>query len=149
MDRTASAHWQGGLKRGAGRISTGSSALQNLPYSFGTRFEGQQGTNPEELIGAAHAGCFAMALSGQLEQAGLTAENIDVTATVKLEKTEAGWTITESHLDLVARIPGADPAKFEKAARDAKEGCPVSRLLHTRITLNARLEGSAQTGGAH
>lgn len=148
MERKASARWQGGLKNGKGEVSVGSGVLQKTPYSFGTRFEDGKGTNPEELVAAAHAGCFAMALSAQLEQAGLTAETIEVTAAVTLEKTGAGWTVTASHLDTVARIPGADRAKFEKAAKDAKEGCPISRLLNAKITLNARLEGSAQTGGA-
>ncbi|MEX2264181.1 MAG: OsmC family protein [Bryobacteraceae bacterium] len=149
MERKASARWQGGLKNGKGVLSTGSGVLQNAQYSFGTRFEEGKGTNPEELIASSHAGCFAMALAAQLEQAGLTADTIDVTATVKLEKTGAGWTVTGSHLDLAARVPGADQAKFDKAANDAKEGCPISRLLNATITLSARLEGSAQRGGSH
>lgn len=143
MQRTASAKWQGGLKNGTGTVSTGSGVLTDAQYSFGTRFEQGRGTNPEELVAAAHAACFAMALSAQLEQAAMTAENLEVTATVKLEKAEAGWTVTESHLDLMARIPDADQAKFDKAANDAKAGCPISRLLNTRITLKATLESGA------
>ena len=143
MERTASARWQGGLKDGKGSVSTASGVLDHAQYSFGTRFEEGKGTNPEELIAAAHAGCFAMALSAQLERTGLKAENIEVTATVKLEKVANDWTVTASHLDLAARIPGADPAAFDKAANTAKEGCPISRLLKTNITLNARLEEAA------
>src|SRR5579862_3129064 len=116
MQRKASAVWQGGLKDGKGAISTDSGVLSDTQYSFSTRFENGKGTNPEELIAAAHAGCFAMALSGQLGQAGITAERIDVTATVSLEKTESGFAITESHLDLKAKIPGADQAAFDTAA---------------------------------
>lgn len=140
MKRKASAVWQGGLKDGKGTVSTASGALSDTQYSFSTRFEEGVGTNPEELIAAAHAGCFAMALSGQLGNAGLTAERIDVTATVTMEKLEAGWTVSASHLDLTARIPGADQAAFETAANNAKAGCPISRLLKAEITLDARLE---------
>ncbi|HUO29503.1 MAG TPA: OsmC family protein [Bryobacteraceae bacterium] len=140
MKRTASAVWQGDLKQGKGQISSASGVLSNTQYSFSTRFENGIGTNPEELLGAAHAGCFAMALSGQLGAAGLTAERIDVTATISLEKTESGFAITESHLDLKAKVPGADQAAFEKAAANAKAGCPVSKLFNTKITLTATLE---------
>jgi osmotically inducible protein OsmC len=141
MKRKASAAWQGGLKDGKGTISTGSGVLSETQYSFSTRFEDGIGTNPEELIAAAHAGCFSMALSGQLAGVGLTAENIATTATVTLEKTDAGFTVTEVHLDVTARIPGADPAKFEEAANNAKAGCPISRLLKANITMEAKLEG--------
>ena len=139
MKRNASAHWEGGLKDGKGTISTESGVLANTQYSFGTRFESGNGTNPEELIGAAHAGCFSMALSGQLANAGLTAQSIDTTATVTFEKLEAGFTVTEVHLKLVAKIPGADKAAFETAANNAKSGCPISRLLNAKITLDAQL----------
>jgi len=140
MKRKASAVWQGGLKDGKGSVSSASGVLSDTQYSFSTRFEDGIGTNPEELIAAAHAGCFAMALSGQLGNAGLTAERIDVTATVTLEKLEAGWTVSASHLDLTAKIPGADQAAFETAANNAKAGCPISRLLKADITLDAKLE---------
>jgi osmotically inducible protein OsmC len=141
MKRKASAAWQGGLKDGKGTISTGSGVLSETQYSFSTRFEDGIGTNPEELIAAAHAGCFSMALSGQLAGVGLTAENIATTATVMMEKTDAGFTVTEVHLDVTAKIPGADPAKFEEAANNAKARCPISRLLKANITMEAKLEG--------
>jgi osmotically inducible protein OsmC len=140
MKRKASAVWQGGLKDGKGTISTDSGVLENTQYSFSTRFEDGKGTNPEELIAAAHAGCFSMALSGQLGNAGMTAESINTTATVTLEKTDAGFTITKVHLDVTARIPGAEQAAFETAANNAKAGCPISRLLKAEITMDARLE---------
>jgi osmotically inducible protein OsmC len=140
MKRKASAEWKGGLKDGKGTISTDSGVLSNTQYSFGTRFENGVGTNPEELIGAAHAGCFSMALSGQLGQAGMTAEWIRTTAAVTLDKTDAGFTITAVHLDVTAKIPGADRAAFDKAAANAKSGCPVSRLLNAAITMDAKLE---------
>jgi lipoyl-dependent peroxiredoxin len=139
MKRSASAHWEGGLKDGKGTISTDSGVLSSTQYSFSTRFESGVGTNPEELIGAAHAGCFSMALSGQLGAAGMVAQSIDTTATVTLEKLEAGFTVTEVHLKLVAKIPGADKAAFETAANNAKAGCPISRLLNAKITLDAQL----------
>src|SRR5512140_1672753 len=129
MQRNASAHWSGGLKDGKGTLTSPSGVLKSTPYSFSTRFEDQPGTNPEELIAAAHAGCFSMALSGQLGGAGMTADSIDTTATVTMEKLEAGWTVTKVHLDVTAKIPGADKAKFEQAAANAKAGCPISRLL--------------------
>ena len=140
MKRSASAVWKGGLKDGKGTISTDSGVLSDTQYSFGTRFEEGKGTNPEELIGAAHAGCFSMALSAQLGEAGLTAERIATKATVTLEKTEGGFSITAVHLDLKAKIPGADRAAFEKAANNAKAGCPVSKVLNAKITLDAALE---------
>jgi osmotically inducible protein OsmC len=140
MKRNGSAVWTGGLKDGKGTVSTDSGVLSNTQYSFSTRFEDGKGTNPEELIAAAHAGCFSMALSGQLGNAGMTAESIATTATVNLEKTDAGFTITAIHLDVKAKIPGADKAKFETAANNAKAGCPVSRVLNAAITMNATLE---------
>jgi osmotically inducible protein OsmC len=140
MKRKATAEWRGGLKDGKGEISTDSGVLAKTQYSFGTRFEQGVGTNPEELIAAAHAGCFAMALSNTLGEANMVAERITVTATVSLDKVEAGWTVTESHLDLKAKIPGADREAFEKAANNAKAGCPISRLLNAKITMDASLE---------
>src|SRR3954467_10427629 len=139
MKRKASAEWKGGLKDGKGPISTDSGVLSTAQYSFGTRFEEGKGTNPEELIAAAHAGCFSMALSGQLGNAGMTADEIKTTATVTLEKTGAGFTVTASHLDVTAKIPGADAKAFEAAANNAKAGCPISRLLNTNITMDAKL----------
>ena len=139
MQRKGSAQWKGGLKDGKGTVSTGSGVLKETPYSFGTRFEDGQGTNPEELIAAAHAACFSMAFSKQLGDAGMTAESIDTTASATLEKTDAGFTITTVHLDVTARIPGADRAAFMKAAENAKAGCPVSRALNAKITMEARL----------
>jgi len=140
MKRKASAEWKGGLKDGKGTISTDSGVLANTQYSFGTRFEEGNGTNPEELIAAAHAGCFSMALSGQLGNAGMTAERIQTNATVTLEKTDAGFTVTSVHLDVNVKIPGADKQAFETAANNAKAGCPISRLLNTTITMDAKLE---------
>ena len=141
MIRKASAVWNGSLKEGKGTISTDSGVLSRTPYSFSTRFENGVGTNPEELIAAAHAGCFTMALSAQLGNAGITPESLETTAAVTLEKLEAGFTITKVHLDVSARIPGVDRAAFEKAAADAKAGCPISRLLKAEITMTARLSG--------
>ena len=140
MKRTASAVWQGGLRDGKGTISTDSGVLSETQYSFSTRFEEGKGTNPEELIAAAHAGCFSMALSGQLGQAGLTAESIRTTAAVRLEKTDSGFSITSVHLDVTAKVPGADQQAFETAANNAKAGCPVSKVLKAEITMEARLE---------
>jgi osmotically inducible protein OsmC len=140
MKRTASAHWTGGLKDGKGNLSTQSGVLKDTQYGFGMRFENEPGTNPEELIGAAHAGCFTMALSGQLGEAGMVAESLRTNATVTLDKADDGFAITAIHLDLTARIPGADKAKFEEAANKAKLGCPVSKLLKANITLDAKLE---------
>src|SRR6185503_4427030 len=129
MKRKASAVWRGGLKEGKGTMSAESGALKETQYSFGTRFENGVGTNPEELIAAAHAGCFSMAFSAELGKAGITPESIQTTATITLDKTDGGWTVTESHLDVSAKIPGVDPAKFTAAANAAKAGCPISRLL--------------------
>lgn len=143
MKRKASAEWQGDIKGGKGTISTDSGVLANTQYSFSTRFENGMGTNPEELIAAAHAGCFSMALSAQLGEAGLTAESIKTTASVTLDKIEAGFAITAIHLDVTARIPGADQQAFEQAANNAKEGCPVSKVLNATITMDAKLESSA------
>lgn len=140
MKRHASAHWQGGLKDGQGTVSTQSGVLERQQYSFGTRFEDGQGTNPEELIGAAHAGCFSMALSMVLGESGMTADSIDTKATVTLEEVAGGFEISAIHLDLVAKIPGADRAEFEKAANAAKDNCPVSKLMKANITLDAKLE---------
>ncbi|MGH9555915.1 MAG: OsmC family protein [Terriglobales bacterium] len=140
MQRTASAVWKGGLKDGKGAVSGPSGALNHTPYSFSTRFEDKPGTNPEELIAAAHAGCFSMALSGQLGGVGMTAESINTKATLTMEKLEAGWTVTAIHLDVTAKILGGDQAKFEQAATNAKNGCPISRLLDTKITMDAKLE---------
>ena len=139
MIRKASAVWQGGLKDGKGTVSTDSGVLSKAQYSFGTRFEDGVGTNPEELIAAAHAGCFSMALSGQLGSAGMTADSIHTTATATFEKLEAGWTITEIHLDVTAKIPGADKAKFGELAALAEKTCPVSKALNAEITLDAAL----------
>jgi len=140
MKRKASAVWKGSIKDGKGTISTDSGVLSETQYSFSTRFEDGTGTNPEELIAAAHAGCFSMALSGQLGEAGLTAESINTTAAVTLEKTTDGFAITTIHLDVTARIPGADRQAFETAANNAKAGCPVSKLLNAKITMDAKLE---------
>jgi osmotically inducible protein OsmC len=140
MKRKGSAIWTGGLKDGRGTISTESGVLSETQYSFSARFENGKGTNPEELIGAAHAGCFSMALSGQLGAAGMTAESIRTTATVSLEKLDAGFAITGIHLDVTAKIPGADAQKFQAAAAAAKEGCPVSKALKGPITMEAKLE---------
>jgi osmotically inducible protein OsmC len=140
MKRKASAIWQGGIKEGKGTISTDSRVLSGTQYSFSTRFEDGAGTNPEELIAAAHAGCFSMALSGQLGRAGLTAESIKTTAAVKLEKVGEAFAITSVHLEVTARVPGADQQAFETAANNAKAGCPVSKVLNAEITMEARLE---------
>ena len=140
MQRKASAVWQGGLKDGKGSLSADSGVLKQTPYSFGTRFEDTPGTNPEELLAAAQAGCFTMALSAQLGAGGLTPERLDTTATITLEKVGDGFSITKSHLDLVARVPGADQAKFDAAVKAAETGCPVSKLFKAEISVNARLE---------
>ena len=140
ITRTASARYDGFGKEGKGKVSTQSGVLADTQYGFGSRFEDGIGTNPEELIGAAHAGCFTMALSGQLGQAGMTAQELRTTATVSMEKVEGGFSITAVHLDLVAKIPGASQEAFDKAANTAKENCPVSKLLNADITLSARLE---------
>jgi osmotically inducible protein OsmC len=139
MKSQGSASWQGGLKDGKGAISTKSGALKEYPYGFASRFEGKPGTNPEELIGAAHAGCFTMALSLILGEAQLTATRMDTTADVTLEKVDDGFAITAVHLTLRAKIPGTDDAKFQELAAKAKAGCPVSKVLNTKITLDAAL----------
>ncbi len=139
MTRTASAHWAGGLKDGKGSVSTQSGVLKDAQYSFSTRFENGIGTNPEELIAAAHAGCFSMALSAELGRAGMTPESIDTTAALTLEKTDAGFTITTIHLETNVKMPGADRQKFEEVAQSAKKNCPVSRVLNATITLAANL----------
>jgi len=139
MERKASAVWNGGLKDGKGTISSTSGVLSNTPYSFTTRFEGTPGTNPEELIAAAHAACFSMALSAQLGGANLKPESIKTTATLTMEKLDAGWTITKVHLDVVAKVPGASAEAFNKAAGDAKAGCPVSKVLKADISMDAKL----------
>lgn len=131
--------WKGGLKDGRGTVSTSSGVLSNVPYNFAMRFENETGTNPEELIAAAHAACFSMALSLFLGNAGMTAESINTTASVTLEKVGDAFTVTASHLDTTVRIPNADKAKFQEAAEGAKAGCPISRLLNTKITLDAKL----------
>lgn len=141
MKRKGSAVWKGSIKEGKGTISTESGVLSDTQYSFSTRFEDGIGTNPEELLGAAHAGCFSMALSGQLGAAGLTADSINTTATVTLEKTDSGFAITKVHLDVTAKIPGATQEAFETATNNAKAGCPVSKLFNAEITMDAKLEG--------
>lgn len=146
MIRKASAVWNGSLKEGKGAITTESGVLSNTPYSFATRFESARGTNPEELIAAAHAGCFTMALSAELGKAGITPESLETSAAVTLEKLEAGFTVTKIHLDVAARIPNADQAAFDKAAQTAKANCPISRLLKAEITMTARLVSGLATG---
>ncbi|MEQ1921532.1 MAG: OsmC family protein [Pyrinomonadaceae bacterium] len=140
MLRKASAEWNGSIKDGSGKISTDSGVLSDTQYSFSTRFEDGIGTNPEELIAAAHAGCFSMALSGQLGAAGFTADNINTTAAVRLEKLEDGFAITKVHLEVTAKIPGATDDDFQTCAANAKAGCPISKLLKAEITMDARLE---------
>jgi osmotically inducible protein OsmC len=140
MKRTANAVWRGDLKSGKGTVSTASGVLSNSAYSFQTRFEDAKGTNPEELLAAAHAGCFSMALSAQLAGANLTAESIETTCAISLEKQPDGWAITESHLDLKARVPGVSQEAFDNAVQAAKTGCPVSKLFKANITLNSKLE---------
>jgi osmotically inducible protein OsmC len=140
INRSATAEWSGGLKDGTGTLSTQSGVLNKTPYGFKTRFEDSPGTNPEELIAAAHAGCFTMALSAQLGEAGMTAKKLQTTATVTLDKADGGFAITAIHLNLVANIPGANQEAFDAAALKAKAGCPVSKVLNATITLDARLE---------
>jgi osmotically inducible protein OsmC len=139
MKRSASAAWSGGLKDGKGTVSTDSGVLSAVPYNFSKRFENEKGTNPEELIAAAHAACFSMALSMILGQAGMTAENIATKATVSLDQVEGGFKITASHLETTVKIPNADKAAFQKAVEAAKSGCPVSKLLNATITMDAKL----------
>ncbi len=139
MIRKASAVWQGGLKDGKGSVSTESGALNKTQYSFGTRFENGVGTNPEELIAAAHAGCFSMALSAQLGAANLAPQSIETSADLTMEKLDSGWTVTSVHLTVAAKVPGATQEAFALAADNAKKGCPISKLLNAKITMEARL----------
>ena len=139
MQRKATAVWKGGLKDGKGSLSAPGGALNNTQYSFATRFENAAGTNPEELIAAAHAGCFSMALSAQLGGANLTAESISTNVTLTMEKLDSGWTITASHLDVVGKVPGADAVTFQKYAEAAEKGCPVSKVLNAKISMTAKL----------
>jgi osmotically inducible protein OsmC len=141
--RSGSAVWKGGLKDGTGTVSTESGVLANIPYNFSKRFESEKGTNPEELIAAAHAACFSMALSAQLGNAGMKAESINTTATVSLDQVEGGFAVTSSHLETTVRIPNADKAAFDKAVENAKSGCPISKLLNAKITMNAKLQQGA------
>ncbi|MFY9754253.1 MAG: OsmC family protein, partial [Candidatus Acidiferrales bacterium] len=141
--RSATAVWTGALKDGKGLLTTQSGLLDDAPYSFVTRFENGKGTNPEELIAAAHAGCFAMALSAQLGTMNFTPQSLRATATVTLEKLDAGWTVSKVHLDLAAKIPGITEADFDKASQGAKANCPISRLLKADITLSSHLEQAA------
>ena len=143
MERTASAVWNGSLKEGKGTITTQSGVLSEAPYSFVTRFENGKGTNPEELIAAAHAGCFTMALSAQLGTMNFTPQTLRTSAKLTLEKLDAGWTISKIHLDVSARVPGISASAFESAAASAKANCPVSRLLKAEITMDAHLEQAA------
>ena len=140
MERKASAVWKGGLKDGKGEFSAPSGVFSHVPYSFKTRFEDAPGTNPEELIAAAHASCFSMALSAQLGAANLAPETINTTATLTMEKVDGGFAITAIHLDVTAKVPKADDAGFQKAAENAKAGCPVSKVLNAKITMSAKLE---------
>jgi osmotically inducible protein OsmC len=140
MQRHASAIWRGTLKEGKGTMSTESGVLKEIAYSFARRFENEAGTNPEELIAAAHAGCFSMAFSGKLTNAGFTPERISTQANLTLEKVEGAWTITAIHLDMTAKVPGINRAKFDELSNDAKTTCPISRLLNAKITLSAKLE---------
>jgi len=140
MKRTASARWQGGLKDGQGVLNAPSGILKATPYSFRTRFEDHPGTNPEELVAAAHAGCYSMALSADLGNAGFPPQSVETTCTITFEPVNGKPTITASHLEVVAKIPGLDAARFQEFASGAKAGCPISRLLNTPITMNARLE---------
>jgi len=140
MKRSAQAKWQGDLKSGTGTISTASGTLATTPYSFHSRFEQGKGTNPEELLAAAHAGCFTMALSAQLGEAGLKATSLETSCTITLEQKDGGFAITESHLELKAKVPGATAAAFDKATKAAETGCPVSKLFNTKITLDAHLD---------
>ncbi len=140
MQRKGSAMWQGDLKSGKGTVTTDSGVLSQTPYSFTTRFENGKGTNPEELIAAAHAGCFTMALSAQLGNAGLTPEKLETTATVTFDKLEAEWTVTNILLNVKGKVPKADVAAWDKATQAAKTGCPISRLLNATITMDAKLE---------
>lgn len=140
MKRKASARWEGDLKTGRGVVSTDSGVLESAPYSFSTRFENEKGTNPEELIAAAHAGCFTMALSAELGKTGLVPQSLRTTATVTMDRLDGGWTVTESHLEVAGKVPGASADAFRTAAEAAEKGCPISRLLNAKITMEAKLE---------
>ena len=140
MKRTASAQWEGDLKTGKGAVSTESGVLAGAQYSFTTRFESGKGTNPEELVAAAHAGCFTMALSAELGKANLVPQSLRTTATITLDRLDTGWTVTESHLSVVAKVPGASAEAFRTAAEAAETGCPISKLFKTKITMDATLE---------
>ncbi len=140
MKRKASVQWLGDLKTGKGTVSTDSGVLNDTPYSFAKRFGEEKGTNPEELVAAAHASCFTMALSAELGKANLVPERLRTICTVTLDKADGGWSITEAHLDLTAKVPGASEESFRKAAEAAETGCPISKLLKAKITLDARLE---------
>lgn len=140
MESKASAVWKGSLKGGSGAISSRSGTLSDTAYTFATRFEGSAGTNPEELVAAAHAGCFSMALSAQLGEAGLTPDHVTTSATVTLEMLDGGPTVTKIHLEVTARVPGASQSAFDTAANNAKTGCPISKLMNAAITMNAVLE---------
>lgn len=142
MERKATAIWEKSLKEGYGSLTTESGALTDARYSFGTRFANNPGTNPEELIAAAHAGCFSMALSGQLTKAGYPPKSIQTDAMVTIEQTGNEWTVTRIHLNVMADVPGASKESFERAANAAKEGCPISRLLNAKISMEVRLEGA-------
>lgn len=146
MIRKASAIWNGPLKTGTGKISTESGVLSNANYSFSTRFENGKGTNPEELIAAAHAGCFTMALSAQLGNANMMPEALETQATLTMEKLDAGWTVTKIHLDVNAKVPNADQAAFDKCSEAAEKGCPISRLLKAEITMTAHLNADRSAG---
>ncbi|QQA41375.1 OsmC family protein [Pelagovum pacificum] len=139
IKKFGTANWQGDLKTGKGKISTETKVLDAVPYGFNTRFEGQKGSNPEELIGAAHASCFAMALSLNLGEAGLTADNIDAKSTVSLEEVDGGFAITKAHIEVTASVPGASEEQFTSAANATKTGCPVSKVLNCEITMDAKL----------
>ncbi len=139
IKKTSWAIWEGGIKDGGGKISTETGVLKDAPYGFKSRFEGGKGTNPEELIGAAHAGCFSMALAMMLGEAGLTVKRIETHAAVSLDKVAGGFAITASHLTVTAAVPGATPEQFAKIANDAKSGCPVSKVLNATITMDAKL----------
>ena len=140
MKRKASAEWQGDLKTGKGTVSTESGVLENSAYSFTTRFENGKGTNPEELIAAAHAGCFTMAFSAELGKANLVPQSLRTTVTVTLDRVDSSWTVTESHLEVVGKVPGASADAFRTAAETAETGCPISKLLKAKITMDAKLE---------
>ena len=140
MQRTAQAQWHGDLRSGSGSLSVASQTLSDTPYSFISRFEQGKGTNPEELLAAAHAGCFTMAVTAELTKAGIKAETLETTCTITLDRKDAGFAITESHLDLKAKVPGVTQEVFDQAVQGAKAGCPVSKLFNTNITLTAHLE---------